>query len=637
MILIVRCFYISELAEKALPCLTGIVHQAPKYLARAGPESLSTLLTSPQAQSYVLQLRQGRFENEAVHFVDFVTSLLDLHDLSSPESFQDQNLGLVLSILQNMLYTPGTAVVVDEVCHTVLDAFNQIVDGWGDWVGSNAADQYLEPLINEACMQYAVKIQYPVQGSEDVSHSWESDDRAQFQDFRNDVQDLLLASYACVGPVLIENLAARLHSLDLSSGWEGFEARLYCLGALSDVISNNTAELGGHISGIFTSQKWNHLIHNADTAPDLARQGAIKFISRNTFISQRDKQHLLPCINFLFASLRLPGSTASASRAIYTLCHKQRSMLLEALPQFINSITGLADIPSEDRNRLFGAVAAIVQSTPTEDGKVAPLVRIFNLISQCSEAASYDPGKDGLVSAVDLLQTLAAVGKGLRAPPEQSINLDAQSTIEERNFWVNGDGRHVQQNAMNAIDRVLARYPKEPLIIEAMCDILKCGYTETHPSPFKFDAKYSASFFANHIQLDSPRTGVIIDTASSFLASHVSNPSTIRQEFLDICSAITRCQRDLLHSFTVTTMYNDNEFTYTSLEYFTRTLPGYAFYFSDKIMSGAWQILFEFALLAFENPDTLPRRSSAQFWVRQSLPFLNSPWTNVDGGGCRLR
>jgi hypothetical protein len=618
MILIMRCFYVPELADSTIMSLTGIGQEAPNYLMRAGQKALNELLTSQQAELYTMQLLNGSFEAEAVRFAIFVASLLDLHDLSSPESCGDETLRIVLAILRSLLYTPGSAVV-DEVCHTVVDAFNQIVDGWGDWVGTDGADQSLRPLIQEACMRYAVKIQYPAQGSDEASDSWESQDRVKFQDFRHEVEDFLLASYACLGPDLLQNLAAPLQSSGPSIGWEDFEAHLYCLGALSDAICNDTADLGHHVLGVFTSEKWNFLVNNVNTVPDVARQGAIHFISRNTFILQHHKEHLLPCINLLFASLHLPGSVTPASRAISALCHKQRSMLVEALPQFINSLTGLGDVPSEDRHRLFGAVAAIVQAAPTEANKVAPLVSIFTHTSHYADASSGVHFEEALNSSVDLLQTLAAIGKGLRAPAEESINVDTVLSVEEENFWIEGDGKHVQQLVKNVVDQVLDDMPGEPLLIEATCDILRSGYTEAHPSPFKFDAGYSAPFLADNIDLDAPRICLVIDTASSLLASYASKSEAIRQEFFHISSAIVGCQRAILNQYAETKAYEDHEFTHSSLDYFARMLPKFGYYFSEKSLSEAWQILFEFALLALENPDTLPRRSAAQFWVSELL------------------
>ncbi len=610
-----RCFLIPELAESTITSLEGILLYAPEYLKDAGQSTLHTLLASQQAEVYCAHLLQGEFEAEAIRFVAFLFNIFDLHNLSFPESFQHPTIRIVLALLRKLLYTPGTAVVVDQVCHTVLDAFNQIVDCWSDWVGSNVADQFLKPLVCEACMQYAVKAQYPPQDAEYGSQLWDSDERTQFHDFRQDVEDLLLSSYACIGPDLVQNLAAPLQSSDISLGWEHYEAHLFCLGALSDAIQNNPEKLGRIILDVLNSQKWNFLLNSVSTIPDLARKGAIQFISRNTFILQRAKEHLLPCINFLFASLRLPGSTASASRAIFTLCHQQRTVLVEALPQFINSLTDLTDIPSEDRHRLFGAVAAIVQATPTENDKVASLIKIFGLISHYSESAFGDSYEEALVSATDLFQTLAAVGKGLRAPPDESINLDAQPTLEEQNFWIEGDGKQVQHDVKDVIDQLLRKFPDGPPLIEATCEILKSGYTEQHPSPFKFDARYSATFLTHHIHLDAPNNNLIIDTASSFLASHISHPESIRQEFFHVSSAITVCQQVLLDRYAETKAYEDHDFTYSSLDYFSRMLPRYGYYFSAKDLSESWRTLFEFALLALQNPDTIPRRSSAHFWV----------------------
>ncbi len=618
-----RCFLVPELADSTITSLEGILLYAPEYLKDAGQNTLNTLLASQQAEVYCAQLLQGEFEAEAIRFVAFLFNILDLHNLSFPESFQHPTIRIVLALLRSLLYTPGSAIVIDQVCHTVLDAFNHIIDSWNDWVGSNAADQSLKPLVCEACMQYAVKAQYPPQDAEDASHLWDGDERTRFHDFRHDVEDLLLSSYACIGPDLVQNLAAPLQSLDISLGWELYESHLFCLGALSDAIQNNTEKLGRIILDVFISQKWNFLLNSVSTVPDLARKGAIQFISRYTFILQRAKEHLLPCINFLFASLRLPGSTASASRAIFTLCQQQRTVLLEALPQFINSLTDLADIPSDDRHRLFGAVAAIIQATPTENDKVASLVKLFGLISHYSEAASSDSHEEALASATDLLQTLAAVGKGLRAPPEESINLDAQPSMEEQNFWIEGNGKQIQHDVKNVIDQLLGNFPNEPSLIEATCEILKSGYTEPHPSPFKFDARYSATFLTHQIHLDAPNNNLIIDTASSFLASHISHPESIRQEFLHVSLAITKCQKAILDRYAETKKYEDHDFTYSSLDYFTRMLPRYGYYFSAKDLSEPWRTLFEFALLALENSDTIPRRSSAHFWVgHPSLPDI---------------
>lgn len=293
-------------------------------------------------------------------------------------------------------------------------------------------------------------------------------------------------------------------------------------------------------------------------------------------------------------------------------------MLVEGLPQFFNAISVTEDIPPEERHRLFGAIGAIIQATAQEDDKMDALVRILKLISQpqmVNEAAPGDGDEHGLVHAIDHLQTLAATGKGLRAPPEASIDVDSQPSPQEQRFWIAGRGRHVQQLVQNAIDRALAQYPDEPLLIEAACDILKSGYTESHPSPFKFNAEYSASFFSRKLRLNTPRIGLILDTTSSFLASSALNTERNYGDFIQVTSAITRNQRALLDAFAADLRYDDHEFTHSSLECFTRMLPKHGYYFGDKSMSADWQTLFEFALLALENSDTLPRRCSAQFWV----------------------
>jgi hypothetical protein len=627
---IVQCFSIPQMAESTLECVSNIVELAPRYVVKLGPGALDALLTSHQARVYIESLRRGEIDPGPRQMVGLVEKLLESHDLSKPDAFEDQSLRIVLATLRSLLYTAGTPGIDDHVSQSVLDMFNRVAEDWGDWVGTSDADKLLSPLIHEGCSRYVIKMQYPPNDSEESPEVWEAHERAQFQDFRHDVQDFLLASYACIGASLIAQLAALLQSPGGGPSWESFEAQLYCLGAFSDVISNKMQELGRYVSDVLRSPKWKYLVQNANAIPDLARQGAISFISRNTSILQHDQEQLLPILNFLFASLQIPGTATSASRAIFVLCQKQRSMLVGALPQFIESIASLADVPSEERQKLFGGVAAIVQALQSEEAKVVPLLQLFGILQQNLETAIAPPREMSLSAAIDLLQTLAAVGKGLRSPPEAPIDLDDARSTEEQNFWIEGAGRELQGNVQNVIDNNLADYLNESALIEAACEILKSGYTESHPSPFKFDAAYSARLLDDYINLDSTRVSVLIDTASAFLAAHSSHPTRIRNEFFQVTSAISACQLAILKDYAAHGRYEDHEFTHSSLEYFTRLLPKYGYFFEDAHLQEAWKVLFEFALLALENPDTLPRRSAAQFWVSQSFPSSRC-WADING------
>ena len=575
---------------------------------------LSSLLTSKQAGLYVSQLLDGDFEPEAIRYVIFVTGLLDLYDLSSPDVFQDSTLVTILDTLQRLLYTPGTAILVDETCQTVLDAFNQIADRWGDWVGTDQVDHNMKPLIQGACVQYVIKTQYPPNESESSIGQWEPDDRARFQDFRQDVQDLLLASYVCIG---VETIDSIISSMDPSSSflsWEDFESRLYCLGAFSDTIQSKREELGRYILGVFSLNQWQTILQNANLVPERARRGAISFISRNNFMLEDDQRHLIACINFLFASLRLPGSHTSASRGISALCHSQRKLLVGALSNFIESLSLLGDIASEERQRISNGIGAIIQALPSESLKVEPLSRLLTVI-QSFGASGQQPDDTGLSAAIDLLQTFAAVGKGLRAPSDVPIDVDAQYNTTECRFWTDGGGSTLQNNLQQGMDHILAKFPNEPSIVDAACDILRSGYTETHPSAFKFNPSYTATFFTQNISLVSPRVGSLIDTAAALLAASELDNGQMREQCFLISSTIIRMQRVVLDTLAATHVYNDHEFTHSSLQYFARLLPRHGYYFEDNKISADWQILFEFALTSLTNADTLPRRASAQFWV----------------------
>ena len=599
----------SSIAATILSCLKAILDRAPKYMAREHSQLICTLLLAPQSARYVESLLQGNYEHDAVLFVEFLVSLLDIYDLSTPESLESTAVKLILELLRELLYTPGTAVVEDEVCQSVLDAFNQLISDWSDWAGNKPADEVLSRIAVDACLQFAVKVQYPPNDLDSSAESWDGDERAKFSEFRNDVQDLLLSSYACIGPELIDRFANIVQGPPTSPGWEDFEAQLFCLAAFSDAITNDINRLGHYILHVFASSRWTLLISNVQDSPERARQGAINFISHNTDALQQHGQFLLPCLDFLFASLHLSGSTALASRAISTLCHKQRARLVGALPQFLESASSLSRLLVADRSRLFSAVASVIQALPKEEDKAAPLERLLGQISAKS-------GSTAASSALELLQILAAVGKGLRAPADSPIEVDPPPLSHEHaTFWTLGAGRRVQDIITATIEQALVVEDPDPALLEAVCEILRSGYTESHPNPFKLDPSFNTNLLVGLVNTDYSSIGVVIGTASAFLASLSESSDETPYEVSQIVSAITNRQRTLLESFAEEKHYEDHEFTYSSLDLFARTMPRHGRYFVDDRKSGEWQIIFEFALLSLENADTLPRRSAAHFWV----------------------
>ena len=183
-------------------------------------------------------------------------------------------------------------------------------------------------------------------------------------------------------------------------------------------------------------------------------------------------------------------------------------------------------------------------------------------------------------------------------------------------FWKTYPAKAVQDNALSIFNQImnLEDFRLNGQIVEAGCDFIKAGYTEEDPSPFKFPPVVSGNFFSSTINLSTPSLNVVMATASTFLAS--AKPGSIDAEFSTLLQAVVNVQQNLLSEYQVTKQYADHEFTYSSLDFLVRMLPKWGeSLFTIPNSQEPLQVLLEFALLALETPDTLPRRSSAAFWA----------------------
>lgn len=617
--LIAQSFQFPFIAKTVVEMLTAMKQAAAQYYNKVAAGLIESIISSPQAETWVATLRSGDFSSDAMHYPEFLVSLVESEDLSSPDYFVNHKLDNIIRVLHLLLQCEGSAVVEDVVCSMVLEAFSQIAEGFADWTGEHAGDGSIKSLLATVCRSCFVKVQYLSEEMDESTQTWDASDRSKFKDFRRDVEDFYLSSFSVLGPTLLAD-TANLITSDNSTSWESFEAGLFCLGTLSESMTNDAELYDSVVSSVFRTARWTAIVQNTTPVPSRARHGAINYISSNTAYLQRHQEQLIPCLNFLFSSLQSQILAAAASRAIYALCVTHRSGLIAALPQFIATLTQLPLVSSLDRQRLFGSVAAIIQAAPGEDKKVRPLSEILDILFRDFQTllglpSANEEEEERLPHALDLVQCLAAIGKGLRTPADVAINLDSEDD-QAAHYWTTGPGRPVQDAAVSLLLQTLNtlqfRFNEE--IIGAACDFLKSGYTEQDPSAFKFLPEVSVEFFNRTIDLSTPNVNVVMASASAFLASSPSD--SLGTAFPIVVRTVIHAQRKLLSTFAATKQYTDHDFTYSSLDFFVRLLPkwgGRLFSISDS--SESLQVVFEFALAALENPDTLPRRSSASFWA----------------------
>ena len=609
---IFRCVEHETLTAVATQSLISVQHISPKLLVRAEPSFPQSFVGSAAVQNLIAELQAGDFSHEAVLLVEFLESIMTQVDLSSPEYILSGRYSGVLQILLGLLRCEGVPMVEDTTCQVVLETIVMIVEGYTDWDRDEGALDYLRSFVREACESSLTKIKTPQEEMEDATQTWDTDDRAKFNDFRMDVQDFLQSAFTILGATLVEAIVHTIVRERSDVSWPDFEASLFCLIAFSDTMTAEPDLYDPLIEATLTSDYFKRVLETTDV-PNKARNTSIRFLTEVTGYLQR-YPHLMQVLNFLFSSLHQHSLMGSASRAIYTLCDAQRSYLTPALPGFIGSLSAISDLRGIEKHRIYGGVAAIVQALPNEDSKIDPLSKILGFVSQNVSRGGADDSEGSRVESVtDVLQTMAAIGRGLRVPNDSPIDLETSTT--GHTFWIDGPGSIVQHRVLDLYQYLVdtTQGTADSASVEAACDFLRSGFTEEHPSPLKFAAPTSTTLVQSHISLSSPNIDAVMGCASSLLASMERAGS--ESHLAQLLHVVTICGQKLLTEYQSTQSLGDSNFPSASMDFVSRMLPKWI----ETTLSingghGFLDLFVQMAVLVVSEPDTLPRRSAASFF-----------------------
>jgi hypothetical protein len=634
---VLTCFSHTVLQDIVIQTLTAVAESCPRTFKRTALGAVPSITTSIQAAIWVDEMEQGKFSPEAVQYVEFLIALIHLEDLSS-STYLDNKVTLAnLLTLKDLMHCEGTAVIEDGICQLVLECLHEVVEQYNDWTEAARGNTDMGAFVTEVSLFAITKAEFPVGEVDAGTSKWDADDRARFQDFRNDVTDFLASAYVAVGSSIIEALAMRAMSSHVGANWSAFEASLFCLLEFSDTMFHDMEQFDPIIDAILHSSQWVAVTHHAEDPPSKARQTAIRFLSQQTGYLRRNVESLIPCLDFLFRSLQVSGSAQISSRAIQTLCYSERAVLKEALPQFMGSLPSLTGLEPTVRHKIYGAIAAVIQALPTELDKIRPLSNLLNSVSFIARQVSpEDINVERAAVSVDLLQALASIGKGLRVPADVVIDLESSKLVDgEAVFWTSGVGHQIQREALSLCTYTLTA-PGVQLsgeIVEAACDFVKSGYTEVDPSPFKFSAAISVDFLTSQICIDSPNIDAVMGCASTFLASADKNMDS---------SLFVRLMDPLFSSFeTFTAQYQStgslpiSDFPASVIEFLTRLMPKWSSSLFDLIAEGKLAAVFNLALILLAASDTLPRRTSASFFATvfdltgHNTTLTHQAWTQL--------
>ena len=457
----------------------------------------------------------------------------------------------------------------------------------------------------------------------EVAKQWTDAESDGFKEFRLDANDLLLSIYLCLGKDMLRQLVAlTMQSLEAKQ-WRGLEASLFCLNNLADNVLENQ-ECEGILATVFSSSLFRNVGDFSLPIPSQARRTAIDMLGSYGQYIERHAEYLPDAVRFLFASLETGQLAGTAAKSIASLCSTCRTSLTGELDGFLQQYQRFLSGPTSDpytKEKVIGAIAAIIQALSPENAKARPLLSLLENIEKdvqmakdCSAAGEVDLAETIGVTA---LNCLASVGKGLQVPDDLPISLydEGEQRPGEPSFWETTDGHTVQQRIMGCFS-VLQVLGDIGEAIEAACQVLKSGFAEVEPGPFVLPPSVTVSFL-QQCSPSTPRVESVLGTACTLIAQHSRSTSKrIEAEVGAICQQVANFIQQLGQPS------QDPGVAQSCIDALCRCTPYYIHILLDDSSPLAQQLptIFAFTLHAIEGQDPFPKRSAQEFWTKLIKP-----------------
>ena len=510
------------------------------------------LFGSQWAEGRYQALLEGDFDFDSLQFGLFLLAYGDAKIQDLIES-ADPRRQRFLSGLGGLLNASGYPVGEDKIFVPALEFWSTFVETMTNTMYSSAEEETrgwvpraVEHVMGviPSCWR---KVQYP---PIETFAAWDSTERIGFGDARKDVADLLQAVYTISGPPLIDTFADLLLQHLPSRAWAELEAAAFCLGSLSDCISDE-GKCDDTLGRVFSTPFFELLSQTHGTIPLRLRQTGLSLIEHYSDYFERHSEHLPSALNLLFDAVSDPLLGGSSAKSISTLCSSCRSILTGELAAFLEhySVTRSSqNLDSLVEERIVLAIASIIQSIKDESWKLEAFGRMFSFIQDDIRRALYlvadpevldltDPlfrkGLDTPQTAVDIpstgdiaehisvraLRCMASLARGMQDISDDPIDLDAPSTVHTRSDEL----AQTQNSIIYTIDEVLEAFPHNGEMIDIVCSVFRAGFSETDPGPFVFPPYVITTFFVEQ-SLTTPRIGMLLSTACSFVSSLYKGP-----------------------------------------------------------------------------------------------------------------
>ena len=615
--------------------LTDVLINCPMHLKPDDATALIRFLCGPTAEVYCSRLRNGDFDSEALEYGRLLLAFGDTHlqDLARNEG--DVLNTCIMDQLLGLLMCPGYAVAEDEICSQAMEFWIAYVE---HLVDDMCESRKSRPLWTARAVQYLIKAIEAVWNkvrmppSHELSESWDQDTRSNFKVFRADAEELIRSSYALLGIGLFERLAQLAFDALANCAWYHFEATLFCLNALAEDVAEN--ETGDEILlKLFNSDIFSKMIESATLLPVKTQKTTLDMIYMYTPFFQRHTEYLPQTLNFLFSCLKVSELANSASKAILETCESCRSSLAGDLGAFMQQYEALQSwdtVEASVKERVIGAIGSIVQAMSPEERKLEPLDQLLQFVQRdvqdCLGSLNSTQIDDAKSKGVHALRCLGRIAKGMQVPDGVPIDLEADKSSPT--LWEKEQGRAMQHKIVRLYEAVFLPLRSEGEIVEATCQILRDGYTETIPGPFVLPLAATVDVVVK-CDISTPGLGYALDTAKIMLNRHRTQVSAeVREAALGCfhhCLLLIIAANGMLATYPMLFGFvpdtssgnpsNDPEAARSCIDFAEKLVPNYLDTFFDHRLQSILPVFLVFTLHCLAAAEIMPKRSAATFWV----------------------
>ncbi|KAI0389856.1 armadillo-type protein [Xylariaceae sp. FL0594] len=647
---VIHCLKDEEMYGPSVELLTDLLANWPQLFTPSHIDSLWALFETEWARQKYELLVGGSFDFEDVQFGEFMIAFGEsqMTEMTNATTTRAQAL---LAGLAGLMSAQGRPVAEDKIFVPALEFWSSFVEElvqtvYGD-EGSTENVSWDRPPLAQVMQVVSLswqKIQYPPVHE---YTSWDSADRAAFGDARNDVSDFLQSVYTISGLPLIYHFVDLILAALSKSAWAKLEAASFCLGGLSDGVSEGES-YDDAITKVFGSSLFDLLRQDQDSVPVRTRQSCLYLIARYSDYFARHAELLPAALNLLFTSVNDRHLALSSSKSIHKLCSSCSLLLTTEIDVFLEHYGRLRSNPDMDslaEEKIVGAIAAIIQSLPRLESKISSAQRLLEMImidfsaSLVCESSPADllldrhhpeflrafdweqrlsvPVASAHEVAVNLvvrgLRCLCSMAKGLQAPQDLDSELDEAELEGTREAFA---GIHAQ--IFEILKQLKAWFSSNAEVVDVICAIVRAGFSEREPGLFVLPPAMVTELVTSNWQ---SRTAALVSLATAFVNSLYAG--IYKQHLQSTLDTLLPWVLNLLHQQPAPNA--DPELSQYGIEFACMVLRRRP----DSLMqqpASALEFVFTFALKLLEGNEPLSKGAAAEFWTA----FIVAKGSDVD-------